>query len=65
MRSLPRLREFREREALSQRDLALRAGVSPDTVRRLEAGEVARHVTTRRLAAALGIKPSDLMESAQ
>ena len=65
VRTLPRLKELREREALSQRDLAEMAGISPDTVRRLEGGDHARHVTVRKLAAALGVKPRELMEPAE
>jgi transcriptional regulator with XRE-family HTH domain len=60
---LPRLRAIRHRKALSQRDLAAAAGVTPATIARLESGEVdARHVTVRKLARALGVEPADLME---
>ncbi len=62
MPKLPRLRVLRQRRALSQRDLAALAGVTPATIARLESGEVdARHVTVRKLASALKVEPSDLM----
>jgi transcriptional regulator with XRE-family HTH domain len=60
---LSRLREIREREALSQEDLAERAGLTRVTVTRLEGGQPARPSTTRRLARALRVRPSDLMEA--
>jgi transcriptional regulator with XRE-family HTH domain len=63
VRKLSRLKEVRERKALSQRDLAQLAGVSPDTIRRLESrGDTANHVTVRKLAAALNVEPHELME---
>ena len=62
MRVLSRLREIREREALSQEDLAERAGLTRVTVTRLEGGTSARPSTTRKLARALRVRPSDLME---
>ena len=62
MRVLSRLREIREREALSQEDLAERAGLTRVTVTRIEGGQPARPSTTRRLARALRVRPSDLME---
>ena len=62
MKVLSRLREIREREALSQENLAERAGLTRVTVTRLEGGQPARPSTTRRLARALRVRPSDLME---
>jgi transcriptional regulator with XRE-family HTH domain len=62
MPALPRLRELRLREALSQRDLAELAGVAHTTVVRLEAGDRnANPSTVRKLAAALKVKPRELM----
>ena len=62
MPALPRLRELRLREALSQRDLAELAGVAHTTVVRLEAGDPnANPSTVRKLAAALKVKPRELM----
>ena len=65
MRPLPSLRQVREDKALSQRDLATRAGTSPGTVGQIERGErKARPRTTRRLADALGVEPIQLMKGA-
>lgn len=61
MKGLPRLREAREDAALSQRDLAQKAGVSPDTIRTLEGGiREAQPGTIRKLATVLKVKPRDL-----
>ena len=63
MVSLPRLREIRERRALSQRELSKLAGVSRVTIVRLEAGgEDPFPTTVRKLATALNVDPADLME---
>jgi len=60
------LRRVRERRAWSQRDLAERAGVAQATIVGLEAGRrVARHITTRKLAAALGVEPAELIGGVQ
>ena len=59
---LVRLREFRERAAMTQQELAEKAGLSRVAVVRLEGGTSARPSTTRRLARALRVRPSDLME---
>lgn len=57
-----RLRELREEQALSQRELSARCGVSPDTIGQIERGDRrAQHKTVRTLAAALGVEPSELM----
>jgi transcriptional regulator with XRE-family HTH domain len=58
---LARLREVRERTALSQEDLAQRVGLTRVTVTRLEGGQPARPSTTRRLARALGVRVAELM----
>jgi DNA-binding XRE family transcriptional regulator len=63
-RSIPlsSLREFRRSRGLTQRELAKLAEIAPGTVFRLENGlRGAYPVTVRKLAAALGILPSDLM----
>jgi transcriptional regulator with XRE-family HTH domain len=64
-RSMPvlrRLRQVRERQYLSQEDLAKRSGVSRVSISKLESGRVnARFVTIRKLAAALGADPDDLV----
>jgi len=45
---------------LTQAELAAAAKVSRATVARMEAGEVARFVTIRRIAKALRIEPAEL-----
>ena len=61
MLKTPRLRELRERAALSQEDLAKESGVSRATIADLEASKrPARPSTRRKLAAALGIRPDEL-----
>jgi transcriptional regulator with XRE-family HTH domain len=60
----PRLRELRERAALSQEDLAKKAGVARATIADLEANKrPARPSTRRKLAEALGVEPAVLMDS--
>jgi transcriptional regulator with XRE-family HTH domain len=60
----PRLRELRERAALSQEDLARKSGVSRATIADLEADKrPARPSTRRKLAEALGVEPAVLMDS--
>ena len=58
----PGLRAARRRAMLTQDELAVAAKVSRATVARMEAGEVARFVTIRRLAKALRIEPAKLVE---
>jgi transcriptional regulator with XRE-family HTH domain len=60
---LRRLRQIRERAALTQAELASKAGVTRVSVLRIEGGQPARPSTTRRLARALGVKPSELMDA--
>ncbi len=63
MRKLVNLRELRERAALSQQELAKRAGISKNAVGQLERGEFnPRPVTVRQLAEALGVRPEELWE---
>jgi len=60
--TLPRLRGQRERQALTQLELAVKAGLTPTTISHLETGRTeARLPTVRKLAKALGLKPVDLM----
>jgi transcriptional regulator with XRE-family HTH domain len=57
-----RLREAREVALLSQRELAEKAGVSLDTVQRMEVGEGGVYGrTVRRVASALDIDPRELL----
>lgn len=58
-----KLRELREERFLSHRELANLAGVSPTTIHNLEAGRTeAQRRTIRKLAAALGVEPRELLE---
>lgn len=60
-KKLVNLRELRERAALSQGELAERAGMSKNAVGQLERGEFnPRPVTVRRLAEALDVRPEEL-----
>jgi transcriptional regulator with XRE-family HTH domain len=57
----PRLKDLRERAALSQEDLAEKSGVSRATIADLEAHKrPARPSTRRKLAEALGVPPHEL-----
>jgi DNA-binding XRE family transcriptional regulator len=59
---LVRLRELRIRAALTQADLADRAGLARTTVVRLEQGDPNSTPTTlRKLARALKVKPAELL----
>lgn len=59
---LTRLRATRERTALTQDELATLAGVSRQTVVKIEGGLEPRPPTIRKLAKALGVQPADLMD---
>lgn len=60
-----KLREAREDALLSQRELAKQAGVSLDTVQRMEAGEGGVYGrTVRKIAAALNLNPRELLGEA-
>ena len=60
---LARLRMWRERKALTQQQLAEKAGVTRVTVARVEASlEEPYPTTVRKLANALGLEPEDLMD---
>lgn len=63
MVKLSRLRPTRERKALSQRELAALAGMTHTQISRIETGLSEPYPSTvRKLAAALGVDPTDLME---
>jgi transcriptional regulator with XRE-family HTH domain len=60
-----RVRELRERQMLSQQELAEKMGVSLFTVQRIERGEGGvRPSTGRKLAAALRVEPEELLVEA-
>ena len=57
-----RIRELREARFLTQADLAKQAGVGVVTISRLERDlGTARFATIRKLAAALGVEPAELV----
>jgi transcriptional regulator with XRE-family HTH domain len=58
-----KLRRVRDERLLSQRELAEKAGLSPTTILKLEAGRVEdpHPRTVRKLAAALNAKPRELL----
>jgi transcriptional regulator with XRE-family HTH domain len=57
------LRRLRRQAALSQQELAARAGTTQETISRLERGHTAaRGRTLRKLAEALGVEPRELMK---
>jgi len=56
------VRRLRELRALSQRELAARAGLSVTTVNRIEIGQrKPMPKTVRKLARALGVSPQELL----
>lgn len=58
-----RIRETRLRRALTQAELAEQAGTTEATVNRLENGlQAPRMSTLRKIAAALGVEPADLID---
>lgn len=60
--TLPGLWACRMAAALTQQELAEQAGIGGATIRSLERGDRRAHVTTtRKLCAALGVEPSDLL----
>ncbi len=57
-----RLRELREAQFLTQADLSKQAGIGVATIVRIEQGQVTPNPKTiRKLAAALGVEPTDLV----
>jgi transcriptional regulator with XRE-family HTH domain len=57
------LRELRQAQLLSQRELAAKAGVAAKTIADIETGKIRPHpATLRKIAAALGVGPSALAE---
>ena len=59
-----KLKEERRRVALTQGELAERAGVGINTIVRIETGEISepRVSTLRKLANALGVEARDLLD---
>ena len=58
---MARLRELREKQFLTQLELADKSKISEITLNRLENGkQKPRFVTIRKLAKALGVEPGDI-----
>jgi HTH-type transcriptional regulator, competence development regulator len=61
--NVDRLRELRREQVLSLRELEEKSGVSYNTIWRIEAGrQGAQQRTIRKLAAALGVEPVELIK---
>ena len=61
-----RFKALRIEQALTQGELAEKAGVASNTVARLERNETEPHMpTTRKLAAALGVHPRELTKGGE
>ncbi|MTI82311.1 MAG: helix-turn-helix transcriptional regulator [Firmicutes bacterium] len=56
------VKQFRKIQGLSQKALAEKAGIAQATVHYIEAGGNATQRTLKKLATALGVKISDLLE---
>jgi transcriptional regulator with XRE-family HTH domain len=64
-KAMVRLKELREARFLTQRELAEKAGVALATITRVELGQVVPNFSTiRKLAAALGVEPQELVPDA-
>jgi transcriptional regulator with XRE-family HTH domain len=60
--NVERLKELRREHVLSLRELEEKSGVSHNTIWRIEAGRQGAHQRTiRKLADALGVRPSELI----
>ena len=58
-----KLRELREQQALSLRELSELSGVNYNAIWRIEVGRTgAQPRTVRKLATALGVKPKELLK---
>ena len=58
-----KLRELRAKKVLTQKELAKEAGVSTATVTAIETGvQLPTPKTSRKLATALGVEPTDIDE---
>jgi transcriptional regulator with XRE-family HTH domain len=57
-----RLKDLRVRQALTQEELAAKAGIGKNTVNRIERNLTEPHMSTlRKLAQALGVEPHKLV----
>jgi transcriptional regulator with XRE-family HTH domain len=58
-----RLKDLRTEHALTQRELADKAGIGANTLNRIELNETEPHMSTiRKLAQALGVEPRVLVK---
>jgi len=58
---MPSLKELREKLFLTQAELGEKAGISLDSINRIETGkQKPRFMTIRKLAEALGVEPGDI-----
>ena len=65
MAKLARLKDVRQRKALTQQQLAEKAGVNRVTIARIEGGKDEPFPTTlRKVADALGVEPEELLAPA-
>jgi HTH-type transcriptional regulator, competence development regulator len=56
------IKRVRERKVWGQAELARKAGISPNTLYRIEAGDHdPRPITIRKIAEALGVDPGELV----
>jgi transcriptional regulator with XRE-family HTH domain len=69
MKTMPRgfaigenLKAMRDELLLTQEDLAEKSGVHPTSISKIENGGTARQSTIRKLAAALGVDPRELVK---
>jgi transcriptional regulator with XRE-family HTH domain len=60
-----RVRDLRQENVLTLRELADKSGVSKDTINRIERGHGAYPSTIRKLAAALGVEPRELVRRSE
>lgn len=58
-RSANNVQRLREEQLLTKAELARKAGVSPLTISRIEAGQACRVDTKRKIIFALGLTPND------
>jgi len=55
-----RVRQLRKREGMSKRDLAIAAGISLSTARRVERGAPVQPETVWKVAGVFGLHPQDI-----
>lgn len=59
--AMSKLRDIREKKAISLKELSTKSGVSINTLSRIERGQrKPQHVTRQKIAQALGMAPEDI-----